>query len=56
LPVTGGIISSNMIIVAIVTIVSIVGYVIFNILRDKKEDGNFKFKDDDFVDEKNYDD
>ncbi len=56
LPVTGGIISSNMIIVTIVTIVSIVGYVIFNILRDKKEDGNFKFKDDDFVDEKDYDD
>ena len=56
LPVTGGIISTNVIIVAIVTVITVIGYIIFNMLRDKKDEGNFKFKDDDFVDSDSYDD
>ncbi|MDO4282849.1 MAG: SpaA isopeptide-forming pilin-related protein [Clostridia bacterium] len=56
LPQTGGLISTNVIIVAIVTAITIIGYIIFNMLRDKKEEGNFKFKDDDFVDGDSYDD
>ena len=55
LPVTGGIISTNILIIVAVSIVSIIGYVLFNVLRDKKTADPFKFKSDDFVDDESND-
>lgn len=50
LPLTGGFISTDVLIIIAIAFVAVLGYVIFNLLRDKKVDGKFNFKNDDFVD------
>ncbi len=51
LPVTGGLFSTNGLIILAVTVVFVIGYVIFCTLRENKNDDLKDFKDDDFIDE-----
>ncbi len=51
MPVTGGFFSTDLLIVIIVAVVFIVGYVLFCILRENKNDDLKEFKDDDFVED-----
>lgn len=51
MPVTGGFFSTDLLIIIIVAVVFIVGYVLFCILRENKNDDLKEFKDDDFVED-----
>ena len=50
MPVTGGFFSTDLLIILGVTIVFVILYVVFGIIRENKGDDLREFKDDDFVD------
>lgn len=51
LPITGGIFSTDWLIVVAVAIVFAIAYVLFCILRENKNDDLKEFRDDDFIDD-----
>ena len=50
MPVTGGFFSTDLLIILGVTIIFVILYVVFGIIRENKGDDLREFKDDDFVD------
>ncbi|MBO5477098.1 MAG: hypothetical protein J6A15_05035 [Clostridia bacterium] len=51
MPVTGGLFSTDGLIILAVAIVFAIGYVLFCILRENKNDDLKDFRDDDFIDD-----
>lgn len=51
LPYTGGFFSTDGIIIIIVAIIFILGYILFCILRENRQNGLKEFSNDDFVDD-----
>lgn len=51
LPYTGGLFSTDGIIVVIVAVIFILGYILFCILRENKQNDLKEFSNDDFVDD-----
>ena len=54
MPVTGGLLSTDLLIMAGVAILFVIGYFLFCILRENKNDDLKEFKDDDFVDDEEF--
>ncbi len=52
LPYTGGLFSTDGLIVLIVAIIFVLGYILFCILRENKNNDLKEFNDDDFIDDK----
>jgi|GEM_PF-6095175 len=50
MPVTGGFFSTDLLIILGVTIIFVILYVVFGIIRENKGDDLREFRDDDFVD------